>query len=88
MIVTGKAPSVGPRLFYCIYIGRKNRISYSLSHSRVLDKYRDLIMHHERINSIFSAAIGNYGYLLRSPELEPLIKAAEAIQKRESNDVF
>jgi hypothetical protein len=45
-------------------------------------------MHHERINSIFSAAIGNYGYLLRSPELEPLIKAAEAIQKRESNDVF
>jgi hypothetical protein len=88
MVVTGQAPTVGPRLFYCIYIGRKNRISYSLSHSRVLDKYRGLIVHHERINSIFSAAIGNYGYLLRSPDLEPLIKAAEAIQKRESNDVF
>jgi len=88
MIVSGTAPPVGPRLYYCMYVGRKNRISYALSHSRVLEKFRTLIVHHERINSIFAAAIGNYGYLLRHPELEPLIEAAEAIQKRETNEVF
>jgi len=33
---------------------------------------RRLVVHHEPINDIFSAAIGNYGFLLRSPELAPI----------------
>jgi hypothetical protein len=40
---------------------------------------RPLLIHHERIDDVFATAIGNYGYILRGPDLEPLQSAAHAI---------
>jgi hypothetical protein len=84
MVVNGESKPVGPRLFFVIYVGRKDHIPYALSHSQVLENYHGLITHHERINSVFAPAIGNYGYILRHTELSPLIEVAGAIQKRSS----
>ena len=39
-----------------------------------------LLVHHERVDDIFASAIGNEGYVLRSPELAPLLEAALEIQ--------
>lgn len=69
------------RRYFVMYVGRKHRIPYVLSHDEVLMKYKDLIVHNEAINSIFAPAIGNHGYMLRLEEIEPLIAAAEDIQK-------
>lgn len=68
--------------YFCTYVGRKDHIHYRRSHQQVLQEFAPLIAHHERINSIFSAAIGNYGYILRHPDLKTMLAAAQAIQER------
>ena len=40
-----------------------------------------LIVHHEEIDSIFRAAIGDYGYLVRSKDLDAVRFAARYIQE-------
>jgi hypothetical protein len=82
MIVTGRYAPIGPRKYFVIYVGRKDGIHYAMPHAEVLDRFRPLICAHEPINSVFAAAIGNYGYLLRSPELPPLVDAARTIHQR------
>ncbi len=82
MQVHGVTKPVLDRKYFVMYVGRKDHIPYQLNHDQAIEKYCELIVHHERIDSIFAPAIGNYGYMLRHKELEPLIEAAESIQKR------
>jgi hypothetical protein len=82
MIVNNKYDAFPGRKYFVIYVGRKDGIHYSVPHAEVLDRFRSLIVHHEPINSIFAPAIGNYGYLLRSPELAPIVEAARSIHRR------
>jgi len=44
-----------------------------------MDAYGSVIVHHEPINSVFSAAIGNYGYLARSEDIEALNELARFV---------
>ncbi len=68
---------------YCVnYVGRKDHIRYRYSHNEVLHRYGGLLVHHERMSEVFSRALGQYGYIVRHPELEPLIEAANFIQQR------
>jgi hypothetical protein len=69
------------RPYHCGYIGRKLRKSYVHSHGDILAAFRDSIVHHEEINSIFRAAIGDYGYLARSPRLEEILAIARFIHE-------
>ncbi len=82
MQVHGVSNPVLDRKYFVMYVGRKDHIPYHLSHDQAIEEYCELIVHHERIDSIFAPAIGNYGYMLRHEKLEPLIEAAETIQKR------
>jgi hypothetical protein len=82
MVVNGVSKPQRHRPYYVIYIGRKYHIPYALSHQQVLEDFKSLVVHHEEINSIFARAIGNYGYILRHPELPVLIEAANTIQRR------
>lgn len=82
MQVHNVSKPAGDRNHFVMYVGRKDHIPYALNHEQAVHEFKDLIVHHERIDSIFAPAIGNYGYMLRHKELEPLIEAAEAIQKR------
>ncbi|MDX2007293.1 MAG: ATP-grasp domain-containing protein [Meiothermus sp.] len=68
--------------YYCTFVGRKSHIHYRSTHEAVLTRFGPIIAHHEPINSIFSAALGNYGYILRHPKLDKLLEAAQAIQER------
>ncbi|SRR5579875_29934 len=81
MVVHGATPEVGERLYFVLYVGRKDHISYLLSHNEVIERFQPLIIHHERISGVFARAIGHYGYILRAPELDVLIEAAGEIQK-------
>jgi hypothetical protein len=79
VLVKGEFHAKADRPYHTVYIGRKDHLHYVLEHGVVLEQYKHMLCHHERIMSIFSRAIGNYGYILRSPELEPLLAAAEQI---------
>lgn len=82
ILVHGKTSQKGDRPYFIIYVGRKDRLSYSLSHDEVMRNFQRMIVHSERMNDAFSRAIGNHGYLLRHEELSPLIDAAEQIMQK------
>ena len=70
----------------CMYIGRKEGSGFSHKHSveYVLIKYKDLMIYNGPIASVFAAAIGNYGIVLKAPDKESLIEAAQFILQRET----
>jgi hypothetical protein len=79
VVVTGASGLVAEHPFYCVWAGRKTGRAYLLNHPDILEQYGGLLVHHEAMADVFAAAIGNYGYILRGPDLPPLLDAAEAI---------
>jgi hypothetical protein len=67
--------------YYCCYVGRKSNRSYAHSEEEIFSAYKDKISHHESISGVFSAALGNYGYLVRSPQLDEVLSIAKFIQE-------
>jgi hypothetical protein len=67
------------RKYHCAYIGRKPDRRYAHPHDEVLDCYQSFIIHHEPVSGVFSAALGDYGYLVRSPELADIHEMAAFI---------
>jgi hypothetical protein len=80
VLVRGTATVETTRPYYCLWSGRKYGRTYRLSHEEVLDRFRPLVVHSERVDDVFSAAIGNVGYVLRDPALEPLLAANAEIE--------
>ena len=68
--------------YYCLYASRKSNRSYAHSEEQILAKYGDKICHREHISGVFSVALGNYGYILRSPDLEEVLAIAKFIQEQ------
>jgi len=68
--------------YYCGYVGRKFNRDYCHSEEEIFHAFGEMICHHEPISGVFSRALGDYGYLVRSPELDEVIAAAEFIQEQ------
>jgi biotin carboxylase len=71
------------RPYHCCYVGRKSNKIYSHSHSEILNHCGDKIAHHEPISGVFSTALGNYGYLVTTSDLQEAIQIAEFIQRKQ-----
>lgn len=67
--------------YYCCYVGRKFNKPYIHTHDEILLAFSPLIVHHERIPSVFSVAMGDYAYILRTPDYDEMIAAARFIQE-------
>ena len=67
--------------YHCCYVGRKSNRSYAHDDKEIMASFGDKIRHHEAISGVFSAALGNYGYLVRSPDLEEILSIAKYIQE-------
>jgi len=80
VVVKGTADVRTERPYCCLWAGRKAGRTYALSHDDVLERFGSLFVHHERVDDVFAPAIGNYGYIMRGPDLAPLTEAAAQIQ--------
>jgi len=69
------------RKYHCCYIGRKFNRTYAHTNTEILEALGPAIVHHEPISGIFSAALGDYGFLVRSPDLEEIFSMADFIQE-------
>jgi hypothetical protein len=67
--------------YFTAYASRKNHYSYRHSHQDVLAAHADKIVRHNEIEKIFSKAMGNYAYQLRSKDLTALREAVKYIQQ-------
>jgi hypothetical protein len=69
------------RKYYCCYVGRKDNKWYTHSHEDVLGAFGYCIAHHEPVTPAFSLAMGNYTYLVRTPDKDEMLAAAHYIQE-------
>lgn len=69
------------RKYHCCYVGRKFNRRYAHSHDDILAAFGEHLVHHAPISGVFSAALGDYGYLLRSPDLDEIVAMAEYIHE-------
>ncbi len=72
------------RPYFCAYIGRRNNRRYIRQHNEIMARYAGKIAHHEQIPGAFSAALGDFGYLVRSPDLDEIKQMAEWILEKET----
>jgi len=69
------------RKYHCCYVGRKFNKNYLHTHEEVLDAFGYCIVHHEQMSPVFSMAMGDYTYIVRSPDLDEVLAAARFIQQ-------
>ena len=80
VVVHNRFSATYHRPYYCAYIARKLGKNYTHDHAEIMLNYGHLVVHYEPIHSIFSAAIGDFGYLARSVDLEELKELGRYIQ--------
>lgn len=68
------------RKYFCGYGGRKFHKSYLHSHEEILQVCGPRIVQHGQLSPIFRMAMGDYYYILRSPEETELLKLLHFIQ--------
>jgi hypothetical protein len=81
VLVHGTSEAKPSRPYCVVYASRRDGHGYHLAHDEVIRRFAPLIVHYQRMESIFSGAIGDYGYIMRGPTLDPLIAVARAIQE-------
>jgi hypothetical protein len=82
LLVHGRLEARATRPYFVTWIGRKDRFQYAWSAEELRQRLGPLLVHHARVEDIFARAIGNEGFILRSPELEPLLEASAAIREK------
>ncbi len=82
-ILTGRPWSFSnSRPYHCAYVGRKLNKRYIHSHREIMQHFGYMIVHHGPIDAVFSAAIGDYGYLVNAENVDGIRSAATFIQEK------
>ena len=84
VLVNGTSAATTTRPYAVLYASRRDGRRYALPHDQLVRELAPLLIHHQRMETVFSGAIGDYGYVLRSPELTPLLEAARTVQAVEA----
>ena len=79
LIVKNKVHPAFERKYHCCYASRKNKISYRHSHEEILGGYGNHIVQVVRVPGVFSSALGDIGYIFRSPDLSKIHEITEFI---------
>ncbi len=80
VIVHGRFDAIITRPYNVLYACRRDIRMYAMSHDDVMREFGHLIVQSARMERVIATAMGDYGYVLRGPELEPLFDAARQIQ--------
>lgn len=81
VVVHNKFIASYSREYHCCYIGRKFNKQYKHSHEQIINTFKEQLVHHENISGVFSAALGDYGYLFRTRSYEEILKMADFTHK-------
>ncbi|WP_274626476.1 ATP-grasp domain-containing protein [Arvimicrobium flavum] len=79
MVVKDAAAERAKGKYFTAYASRKDHIRYRHDHQAVLAAHGDVIIRHQPIEKIFSKAMGNFAYQMRSKNLADLREAVRYI---------
>lgn len=82
LLVEGRLGHAPTRPYFVTWVGRKARFRYAHDAGRLRERLGPILVHHARVEDVFARAIGNEGFILRSPTLPPLVEAAAAIREK------
>lgn len=80
VVVHGTFEAKVTRPYACLYVMRRDAHRYSLPHSELMREFGKLVAFESRMDPIFAVAMGDHGYVLRGPDEQELIAAAQQIQ--------
>ncbi|KJS00677.1 MAG: carboxylate--amine ligase [Desulfobulbaceae bacterium BRH_c16a] len=81
LLVTGRSQFTFERKYHCCYASRKNSIGYRHSHEQILARYGRFIVQTASVPGVFSSALGDIGYIFRSPLMEDIHEITSFIQE-------
>jgi len=71
------------RKYHCCYIGRKHGKHYARTHEQALHELGSLLVFHTPVSGVFRPAIGDYGYIVRSANMDDIQRAIEIVHETE-----
>jgi hypothetical protein len=80
VVVHGRFDAIITRPYNVVYVSRRDGRLYEMTHDDVLREFADLIVQEARMDPVIATAMGDQGFVLRSPDLPPLRDAAKRIQ--------
>lgn len=81
LLVTGQTDLKYERKYHCCYASRKNTIPYRHSHEDILSCYESNIVQVVSVPGVFSSALGDIGYIFRSPEMAVIKEMTDYIHQ-------
>ncbi len=80
-MVHGTAPLVYQRKYHCCYASRRNTYQYRNSHEAVMAHYAPYMVQTVSVPGVFSSALGDFGYIFRSPDMAQIEEIVRFIQE-------
>ncbi len=80
LLVHGRWPWPWQRLYHAAWVGRRTGVPYRWSHEQLCERHGALLVDTVAQPDAFAAVMGNWGYLLRHPELPRLYEAIAEIE--------
>jgi len=80
VVVNGRFDAIITRPYNVVYVSRRDGKPYAMLHDDVLREFGHLIVKEGRMDPVLASAMGDQGFILRHPDSEPLLEAAQAIQ--------
>ena len=84
LLVNGYAALDYTRRYHCCYASRKNNLDYLYTHAEILSRYKDYIVQVAAVPGVFSSALGDIGYIFRSPRMEDIDRITRDIHEIDS----
>jgi hypothetical protein len=82
LLVRGRVEARFERPHFVTWVGRKDRFRYAWSAERVRQLLGARLVLHARVEDVFAGAIGNEGFILRSPDRAALEEATALVLRR------
>ena len=86
ILINNRFDPIYTRPYHCCYASRRYNFNYVHSHEDIMAAYDHLIPNHQTILGAWSVALGDYGYLIRSEELDEVLAVAKFIQEKVTED--
>ncbi len=82
VLINNRFDPIYTRPFHCCYACRRYRYHYKHTHEEVMQEYGHLIPSHQPILGAWSVALGDHGYLIKSPDLDEILEVVAYIQEK------
>lgn len=81
LVVNGVTRPAYARKYHCCYVSRRRSIAYAHTHNEILARYGHLMLQVETVPGVLSGALGDTGFIFRTPELAQMLEVESFIHQ-------